>query len=278
MTHSMAALAEPPRPPQHIADQGFGRSLQVSAFAHVFLLLLALIKGFVFPGTPKPYTPTLRVDMVALPDLLKKDLQNLSPAKSQSDKEIAAAIKNAEVEAKKIKPIKLPIDHAEPDELVLHPKRAPPKADAKPKKDNRDLKLIGALARIKALNAIDKSDQAPSTRGAVVKGNQLSAGTSLSGDAKEGAETSYYDALRSKLQDNWELPVWIARQNLSAQVQIFIDSYGHVRSYQFVKTSGNPQFDSAIKKTLDESQPFPRPPADLAPSLRIDGILIGFPL
>ena len=36
--------------------------------------------------------------------------------------------------------------------------------------------------------------------------------------------------------------------------------------------------DEAVKKTLTQSQPFPRPPEDLISSLLSNGILLGFPL
>ena len=160
--------------------------------------------------------------------------------------------------------------------MVLKPKHA---QDTPEKPAKREKKLTSALDRIRALEKIEdesKSESRPSA--AIVKGNKLSKGTSLSGDAKEAAEASYYDTLRSKLQENWELPVWIARQNLDAQVRVYIDPYGRVRSYRFMKASGNDQFDSAIKKTLEDSQPFPKPPDELASSLLVDGILVGFPL
>jgi TonB family protein len=294
----------PPSPPgspvPHApANESMRRSFRNSAILHAAAFTLIILKSLVFPGEPKPYVPSLRVDMVALPDTLKKDLANTPP--SQSAKDIADALKSAEKsaedQAKSIKPIKLPEPQkaekkapkeevAEPDELVLHPKKAvkkaekpsekptPPKEKADP---SRDLKLKSALARIKAMNRIHDSET-PAAPSAVVKGNQISKGTSLSGDAKENSESGYYDLVHSRLLDNWSLPVWLSRQNYSAQVQIFIDSRGRVRNFKFLKASGNEQFDSAVKKAIEESQPFPAPPEDLAASLLVHGVKLGFPL
>jgi TonB family protein len=283
------AVMQPPRSPKHVADEGLGKALRVSFVLHAIFLCLVIFKGLVFPHKAKPYIPSLRVDMVSLPDMLKKDLQNVPP--SQSNKDIAAALKQAELDAHKIKPVKIPdqpktktpVERAEKDELVLHPKKLAehaPKEKTAEKPVERSKSLKSALDRIKALDkihALESSEEKPA-HSAVIKGNRVSKGTSLSGDARESAEASYYDALRGKLQENWALPVWIARQNLSAQVQIFIDSRGRVRNFRFMKSSGNPQFDSAIKKTLEESQPFPNPPEGIAGSLAVDGVLIGFPL
>jgi TonB family protein len=222
---------------------------------------------------------------VGLPDVLKKDLTKVPPPASAQ--EIAEALKKAADDAKEVKPVKLPKDVKSPekevadkDDMVLKPKKVVKKEEtdnAKPDKAKaRASKNKSALDRIKALSKIaaEESEAKPS---AVVKGNKVSKGTSLSGDAKEG-EANYLDAVRSLLQENWELPVWLARQNLSAHVQIRIDGQGRVRSYVFVKASGNAQFDAAIKKTIAASQPLPRPTEDVAASMLIDGILVKFPL
>jgi TonB family protein len=100
----------------------------------------------------------------------------------------------------------------------------------------------------------------------------------LSGDAKESAETSYYDLIKDRLAENWALPPWLARQKLSAQVIININAQGHVARIQFTRTSGNPQFDDAIRTAIKQSDPFPSPPQEILTILQNQGILVGFPL
>lgn len=274
---SSPSFPQPPlRAPQHPAEQGYGFALKFSFGLHVAAIVFVIFKSLVFPSKAKPYIPALRVDMVALPDVLKKDLQNLPL--TDSAKQIAEAMKNAELEAKKVKPIKppdTPIEKAEPDEMVLKPKKVQPEPD---KSAKREKKLSSALDRIKALSKIESESKAESKASAVIiKGNQISKGSSLSGNAKE-SEGRYEDAVLSKLQQNWSLPVWLSRQNLSAKVRIFIDSRGRIRNFRFEQPSGNAQFDTAIKKTLEESQPFPPPPEAVASSMLVDGIPLGFPL
>jgi outer membrane biosynthesis protein TonB len=272
---SSPSFPEPPRrAPRHAAEQGYKRALQLSFGLHVAAILLVIFKTLVFPSKPKPYVPSLRVDMVALPDVLKKDLQNLPL--TQSAKEIAEALKSAEKEAKKVKPIKLPdVEKAEPDELVLKPKKVQPDAE---KSAKREKKLSSALDRIKSLAKLEKEIKSEAkAAGVIIKGNKTSKGSSLSGNAKE-SDARYEDAVLSKLQQNWSLPVWLSRQNLSAKVRIFIDSRGRIRSFRFDQASGNAQFDAAIKRTLDESQPFPAPPESVASAMLVDGIALGFPL
>ncbi len=262
---------DPPSPPPHSAHQGYRTALKRSFIGHAAFILFILIKSLVFPSKPAPFVPTLRVDMVGLPDVLKKDLKSAPP--TQGMKEIAEALKRAEQDAKRIKPLKLPdpVEKTAPDELVLKPKATQDDAA-------RSKRLKNAMDRIKALERIKGEAGDKPSRQEIVKGNQISKGTSLSGDAKEAAEASYYDHLRDRLQENWALPVWLARQDLQAQVQIFVDGRGRLREFRFVKTSGNTQFDSAIKKALEESQPFPIPPQEIAGSVLSDGVLVGFPL
>jgi outer membrane biosynthesis protein TonB len=234
--------------------QNYSQSFKYSLIAHLSLIAFVILKSFVFPGKPIPYTPALRVDLVALPDLLKKDLKFIPPTPPAATKEKPKE-KEEIVEEK-----------AEEEEAVITTK----------KKDARENKIKNALARIKALDKISEESKTPPSP--IIKGNAISKGTSLSGDAKETAMTSYYDLVRNKLQENWSLPVWVARQEFSCQVQIFIDMRGRISRYRFSKVSGNAQFDEAVKKTLKISQPFPPPTEDIASTVLVDGILVGFPL
>ena len=269
------------------ADRDFKVGMRLSVAFHVLLAAFILVKSLVFPGKPMLYIPALRVDLVGLPDLLKKDLHNI-PKADESD-HLTQALKEAQKQAQKVKseatpqktPDKAPVAKAEappaPDELLLHPKKTQ-QAQVEPK--HRKEKLRSALDRIKALERINAEfDTVSEKRSApVVKGNKISKGSSLSPDARESGEANYLDSLREHLQENWSLPAWLSRQTLSAQVQIFLDAHGRLHSFRFSRTSGNPQFDDAVKRTIQESQPFPTPPTEIVSSLLSNGILIGFPL
>ncbi len=261
----------PKKRPPHPMDIDFRRGVQWSALLHVGLIVFVLIKSLVFPSKPEPFIPTLRVDLVALPDMLKKDKPQSGQA-PVSDK-LAEALKKAEEEVRKLKPVEKTVKKAEEptakDEMVLKPKEGGTDK-------GRKKKMQSALDRIKSLAKIQSDNEAPAAP--LIKGNKISKGTSTSEDARESDEPNYLDSVRDRLRDNWALPVWLARQNLSAQVRIFIDSRGMIRTYQFVKASGNLQFDEAIRTTLTDSQPLPAPPEKLAGTLLSDGVVLGFPL
>lgn len=256
----------PDRPPTLPSDRDYEHGLKLSLALHVALLVAVIIKTTVFPDKSIPYVPTLRVDIVGLPDVLKKDLKN-QPA----TKEISQILKKAEQDAEKIKPKKLPPmkkEIAEPDEMALHPKQA-----SKETEKAREKRLKAALDRMKALAEIQRETSAPP-----VKGNKISKGTSLSGDARESDQANYYDTVRARLQENWALPVYLSRQNFSAKVLVYIDSGGRLHGYRFVQGSGNSQFDTYVKKALEESAPFPAPPEEFASAVLVNGITFGFPL
>ncbi|MEK7691109.1 MAG: energy transducer TonB, partial [Bdellovibrionota bacterium] len=143
---------------------------------------------------------------------------------------------------------------------------------------DRSKKLQNALDRIKSLEKIKDQANEEKKMAPPILGNEISRGTSLSDDAVTSMQASYFDQVRDHLQNNWELPVWLARQNLSAQVMVTLDGRGMIRSVRFVKPSGNPQFDETVRRTLRASQPLPIPPSEVKTSVLLDGILIGFPL
>jgi TonB family protein len=213
---------------------------------------------------------------------LKNEKKMIPQGKSLDD--IQKMLEKAENDANKVKNAPVPkikeppVEKAAPDELVLHPKKAQAEKTPEPKKkvsEAQEKRLKAAMDRIKALSKIHADTDSEKTEDAPpIKGNKISKGNSQDGDAKESDSANYYDTVRAKLQENWALPVWLSRQNLSAQIEITIDGRGQVRDFRFAKPSGNAQFDAAVKRTLQESQPFPAPPEDLLGN----GILIGFPL
>ena len=129
------------------------------------------------------------------------------------------------------------------------------------------LERIKAIERIKALAGGDE-----------VRGNKISKGSALTGEAKTSLETTYFDVILERVRSNWELPKWLQEQNLSAKVTIYLDARGQMKSFKFTKSSGNDQFDSEVKRTLQASSPFPLPPDAISSDLSGSGILLGFPL
>lgn len=256
----------------HRAPEDISNGLKWSLAFHFGLITTALVKTIAFPSQPILYIPSLRVDLVDLPDQLKNDL--IRAAKNPPPPQAADPPKKEEPppQAAPKPPTSASKPAASKDEMVVKP--APAGADDA----SRKRQMKNALERVKSLAKIANQLEATPRPVAQVKGNMISKGTSLSGDARETSQATYFDSLRDRLHAHWALPIWLARQNLSAQVQIQIDSRGALHQFRFVRLSGNPQFDEAVKRTLQESQPYPPPPPELAEALLTDGILVGFPL
>jgi len=137
--------------------------------------------------------------------------------------------------------------------------------------------MDSALARIRSIEKLKpqaESEEENETIGAIVKGNKVSPGTSLSGEAKEAAEVSYFERVRDRVSEHWSLPPWLARQELSAQMLIQIDKQGRITRQKLVKSSGNPRFDEAITRALNTAQPLPTPPPALPAYVAPNGILV----
>ena len=270
---SIPATLAAPLNPNRSHDNQLGRALRISTYLHVALLLFLMIKNWVLPSEPKFLAPSLQVDLVSLPQNLKKDVPSPTiPVAEQSESPAASP----HAVPAPIERVEAPSIH--PNEMVLHPKRAKPSSTKHQANKDREKRIHGALARIKALNKIGGNEKPGLRVAQPLTGNQLSRGTSQSGDAREAAISGYDQALRDRLIQNWALPVWLSRQNLSARVQLFLDGRGNIRNFKFLKRSGSEQFDLAVRKTLEDSQPFPPPPEEVRSWIQSEGVTLGFPL
>ncbi len=235
------------------------RFLILSIALHLLLVTGAALKAVLLPSQPVEYLPSLRVDLVALPDQRKNEQIQPKPAAEPAP----------EKEQAKPKPEVKPDVKAEDNgDFAIQKKK---KEQAKKEKEAQK-KLKSALDRIKAIERIKAL-----AGGEQVKGNQISKGSALSGEAKASLETSYFDVVLERVRSNWELPKWLQDQNLSAKVLVFVDARGNLKSFKITKPSGNEQFDSEVKRTLQASSPFPIPPEAINGDLS-SGIVLGFPL
>lgn len=246
-------LASGSHPPHHTprGKQGadaLTRAIKVSLIAHVSLLAILFLKSIILPSDPrtKEYIPSLRVDLVALPD--QKTTDHVTPAMPTP-----APVHDSVKESSK----KEAVPPVEKGDYTLN------------KKKSKD-RLKNALDRIKSLEKIKEGEQ--------IKGNQVKKGSSSKGIVTESVETTYYDVLHDKIVNEWELPQWLKDKNLSAKVLIKIDRRGMITQTHFIKSSGNEQFDAAVKRTLQASVPFPAPPTSILATVSQDGVVFGFPI
>jgi outer membrane biosynthesis protein TonB len=261
-------ITHSPHQPERSGDS-LSRAIRLSIGLHVLALLALFLKELIIPSAPnvKEYLPSLKVDLVALPD--QKAAEVTTPIQPTAPEETKPP-EEAKKAEEKVEPVKEPAK-TETADYSLKKKQAKTKAEkAEAEREEARERMKNALARIKALEKI--------RAGELIKGNKVMTGSSAKGVAMENAETVYQDIVRERVSSEWELPLWLQGKNLSAKVHIRIDRRGMISIVRFIKTSGNAQFDAAVKHTLQSASPLPAPPISILPTVSQDGIVLGFPI
>lgn len=253
------------------------RYLKISLLFHGLLFLAMIASSFVFPHQSMLFLPSVQIDMVALPDLVKNQ-EAPTPDLSLPVKENA--------------PPPPPPAKAEPDEMKAPAEKAE-KSPVPEKKLKEDAK--NALERLREMQKKKTAKEAQKEREellterqkelkrfeetyrSAIRGNQKNEGTSSTGDLQT-AVNAYAGHIREKLNSNWALPVYLQSKGLRAVVRMYIDGKGNILRYQFTEPSGNDVFDNNVKGALQRSTPFAPPPEEMAKGLRNSGIEVQFPL
>lgn len=231
----------------------------------------------IFNIQPKPLAPpALRVDLVALPDQLA--YESKAPPTMNSTPSDSVDPKPSEPEP--LKGSKETLPRAELEEFLgktdPNPKEVR-KSTERSKKENQQ-KIKNSLAKLRALDRIRAMNESDAQETPTYKGNKISKGKSLSAEAIEQENQGYLEQIRDHIANSWALPRWLLKENLSARIQIWINSDGQIQKRQFLKKSGNGEFDRAVMEALDASDPLPKPDASINETLENRGIILGFPL
>jgi len=228
-----------------------------SVALHGAVAALIFLRAVLMPSEPLMIQQAIRVDVVDLPQKMAEMPTPAPPAPTPVAQATEAPAKPA------AKPTAEPV--AKPHTVSLNKK-------SKTQKE--------ALNQIKAMTALDKirNELAEQKKAApaVVKGNQISEGTALSGLDKMDYDR-YFADVETKIRSNWNIPQWLAESEFRAQIQVLIDERGYVIKKILRKPSGNPVFDAKVAEAIDSSLPLPEPPARLRGVLATSGIIFNFP-
>ncbi len=225
------------------SPEALSKAVKLSVLIHFLFIFGMFLKSIISPSEirTKEYLPSLRVDLVALPN--QKITETVTPAQPAEEK----TLKETAIE--------------EPGDYSLSKKKV---------KNIKKDKMKSALDRIKALEKIRD--------GEALKGNIVRKGSSAKGDANVLAQTTYFDSVLDKVRNEWELPTWLQDKGLNAKVLVKIDRRGNISSITFIRNSGNSQFDTAVKRALNAASPFSPPPMSVLVDVSRDGIVLGFPI
>lgn len=258
------------------------RYLKVSAGLHAGFLLLMVVGEFISPGAGEIFQPSVQIDMVALPDLVKAQNRPV---------DTTLPVKEAP-----------PPAPPEPEEKEAEPESKP---DPKPKAEDPDLMALKkekdaqneakkALERLRAQMKKDQKAEAKKreeqinereknlkkfeeTYRAAIKGNQTNQGSSATGAMLE-ARNAYFGHIVDRVRGRWALPAFLQGKGFRAVVRMYVDSRGNAIRYTVVRSSGNEAFDSQAVGAIKEASPFAAPPAEMSNGLRNNGLELEFPL
>jgi TonB family protein len=225
----------------------FGKAIWLSFTAHLFLVLFFQIKTFLGDTKDLQFETAMRVDIVALPE------------KIQSPPSLEETPNNPVLPEKKQEP-------KEPETIKLANKK-----DLQKEALNK-LKAQQAIAELKN----KKLDAAKKNAASLVKGNQISAGTELTGVSRLQYDR-YVAALERHVRERWALPEWLRKRPFRAVVLARIDEQGNIIGLELSFSSGNKQFDDLALETVQNSAPLPAPSEKFVAKLKYDGVSFGFP-
>lgn len=174
-----------------------------------------------------------------------------------------------------------PSPPAIPQEITANREAATKKNPVVPKEEAIDLKKkqSSAIDRLKALQAIENLKQAEASQSKSqrpIKGNVISAGSAIRGLAR-GEYDSYISKIDAHIKNNWLLPEWLRNAGLRARALVRFDTQGVILEKKLILSSGNPAYDEAVIRAVEQSSPFPAPPDKFKEVVGGDGIIFQFP-
>ncbi len=245
--------------------------LKMSLAFHASIFLIFGVKVLFFPDLSHlDDTPSIKVDLVALPD---KGDNKVVPKILEKPKDTKEQSKKAETPAEKPKPVvaQKPQEKSDP----AKPDNTKPET-TKPDDSIDEMAALSRLRELEALKNIETTTQPKEANNAApIKGNRLAVG-----DAIEGVNKIQYNNYKKVLQDavkyHWDLPPWLQDGDLNAEVLIKIDETGLVTAKELIKSSGNSIYDKYVLETITKSSPFPPPDDKFVNVVAIKGVVLSF--
>lgn len=274
----------------------FKSALGLSFFGHTTLLILSIllpllgaVLGLVDSDREllkdKQFRNAIRVDMVGLPNLTLQELQKIDPTEEMGKRDKApdpleeSKIDSKAEEATKVSETAMKL--AEQKKLELSKKQAIEKSKqesaAKEKKRLDDLRASLRVEERRKRLVNELKDQVSAEEGRTpLAGNIISEGYSVTGDVASDMDI-FQGHLKAHLRKTWNLPGWMQASSLSARVLVKLAPNGKIMAQEFLRESGNSEFDRYVVEALKNAEPFPGPPPSLQRKVMEEGVEWGFP-
>lgn len=249
-----------------------------SLIAHSIVMIIAFGLPAFTLTEPKPFFPTVKVDLVGLPELRPYEVKSTVP--------ITPAI----IEEKREQPQKIIKPEPKPEEKVLHlekPKKETKKDESEKKvvEDERLKKIVDDAEKKQKKRDEEELDKAvveiaklkhdeQKVEETLRKGNIISKGTGTSGESGEDIDP-YKIYLSETIKSKWSPPLPL-RSDLKSRFQIFINPTGEITNLKMLISSGNEQYDKSLEEAIKRSNPVSSPPKSLQRELEDEGVIIDF--
>ena len=119
-------------------------------------------------------------------------------------------------------------------------------------------------------------------RNLVLRGNQLSQGTGLTGGGDSSGDMTALNLYASGLPDHirpyWKLPTYLKDKEYQCRIRIYLRPSGSLIKAHIFESSGNEEYDQKALGAVKKAEPFPNVPNDIQSRVSQGDIILGFPL
>lgn len=238
---------------------------------HLGLIMLGAIVTLLHPKTRELFIPSIQIDVVGLPTEVKQEDVKQPDLSLPVKENVAPPAPNPKTDS--VDDMKALPDKKLVEKDALSALEKIRKSQEKERKANLKKQAQEILDKKRA----DLKEFEEKYRKAI-SGNEKSSGNSTTGNVSAEVRNAYQAHFMERLRSNWNLPLWLKSQPLTARVQFFIDGSGVIYSYKFLTSSGNEIFDEYVKTAIGRSSPLAPPPAEMVNDLRSGKFVVRFPL
>ena len=237
----------------------YKRWFLVSASFHLTLIFAILISASIYRFMSRPVlisggignAEPINIDVVGLPNVLKKDLpllnKTVAEAKTPKKEEMVVPDKKAEKNNKKI---------AEKKSNLI----------AKVKESVEEEQNY--LTKIKIIKGLKEQ------KGIAGGTSTASTGIAVSSDAVPASP--YFQTIKEYVRNYWKIPNWINAEGLNTLITLKVAEDGSISDLTVSKASGNAEFDDLAFNSVKNAAPFPPPPISVRETLE-SGVILSFP-
>lgn len=246
--------------------------LKLSIGFHIAIFLFFGVKVLIFPDLNLDEDGTIKVDMVALPNL--------------EDNKKVTNVSSKPIEEKKPEPKKeTPKPPTPPPTKPVANVKKPDVKKPEPKDSKMDeASAFDKLQELQALQKLKEKKAEPETPTETtsqedsnpIKGNRLAVGDSITGVSRIQYD-NYKQIVHNAVKNKWQLPSWMQESDLFAEALIKINDSGHVTEQVLITSSGNSMYDKYVTQAITEASPFPAPPDKFVNIVGVKGVVLRFP-